>query len=102
MPQKFNGQIMLRLPGEVLRDLRKIADGQKPPVEAAELLRRAAHAIIECHTLHGEVPMDMELSQRRMLSDSKETLLVAAEEPRTYNPPTEPKRKTGGAGGGTR
>ena len=49
----------LRLPIKDLEDLRRIAAKQRPPVEAAELLRRAAVAIIDCDKLHGTVPAEM-------------------------------------------
>lgn len=54
---------MVRMPQEMERQLRAIADEKGQ--EAAELLRWAAEAIIRCYAEHGDIPRDMELRQRR-------------------------------------
>lgn len=89
MPQKFDGQIMLRLDAQVAEELRQTAREQRPRVEAADLLRRAASAIVACHKLYGEVPMDMELRQRLVAAQAEEL------PPRSELAKKEPRRKAG-------
>jgi hypothetical protein len=59
-------RLTVRLPGELKQSLLEIAHAQRPPVEPAELLRRAGVAIERCWNEHGMVPADMEIRQRRM------------------------------------
>lgn len=80
MALKLDGKIMLRLPAQLAEELRLAASKQRPPVEAAELLRRAAVAIVGCQQRYGEVPMDMELRQRSMAGIGQE----AAQEATPY------------------
>lgn len=61
---KMTGQLLVMLPESLLEDLRLAA--RASTASPAELLRRAAKAIVRCHQSHGEVPMDMELIQRQV------------------------------------
>lgn len=58
------GTIHVRMPDALLAQLKQVGFEQRPPVEAAELLRRASVAIIACWEKYGTVPADMEIRQR--------------------------------------
>lgn len=60
---KMTAQLLIMLPDELLDALRETA--RKNTVSAAELLRRAARAIVDCQRQFNSVPLDMEIVQRR-------------------------------------
>lgn len=86
--------IHVRLPDDMLSSLREIAQKQRPPVEAAELLRRAAVAIIDCWEENRKLPADMVIRGRAVLVET----VHEAISPMGYNlgrlpgdpPPEEP------------
>lgn len=85
---KKTGLIGVRLPASDAEKLHKIASKKKS--EAAELLRRAAYAIIEYYDANGDVPLEMAVTQRalhpRVLYSAGDVeALAAAEEKAPYS-----------------
>lgn len=78
--EKLDARLLFSLSGPLLSDLERVAAQNDCSVQ--ELLRRAARAIVRCQEEHGEVPMDMELSQRR----------IGAGPSREYDPNEAPAR----------
>lgn len=64
MAQKKTGKVFVRMPERMETDLRAIAEEKGD--EVAEILRWAAEAIIRCHDEYGDIPRDMEISQKTL------------------------------------
>jgi hypothetical protein len=64
MRRKLDAQIAIRLPKELLDDLKEAAASQPWAPEPQELIRRAIAALVECYKESGGIPMDMKLVQR--------------------------------------